>query len=296
MNHPFANKKILLASQHRKEEAIAKPIKQYLQSELVIFPFDTDQFGSFTGEIPRPGAQRETLIKKAKAAANQYGYSYVIASEGSFGPHPAMPWVPAGLEMVCFYDTSQDRVIVESAWSSTTNYAQFYWDARVMDKTPDAMDALDAFLRQVGFPSHGLVLKVCDTKQAAGVVLAKGIQDPAQWQTLFAAARKKYANLKIETDMRAHLNPTRMTQIANLAEQLVQRLVCLCPQCEAPGFGERSLTGHLPCASCQAPTRIAAYECLRCDCCQAKTMTPRHDSTNPADSMADPRYCDFCNP
>ena len=269
---------------HGKERAIAPALKQYLHSDLVVLPFDTDAFGSFTGEIPRPGTQRETLIKKAQAAAKEHGYPYVIASEGSFGPHPAMPWMAAGLEMLVFYDHANERSIIESAWSSATNYAHL--------NLATELSELPAFLERVGFPSHALVLRERDSDAEKGQVLAKGIQDPAQWQALLAAAQQQYRVLQLETDMRAHVNPTRMAQIASLAEQFVKRLVSLCPSCGVPGFGERSLAGHLPCASCHAPTHLAAYECIRCDWCQVEIKKPRSDQK----TTADPGCCDFCNP
>lgn len=80
----YARKPILLASKHKKEQAISPPFNQILQCELwVPNDFDTDQFGTFIGEIARTGNQYETLIMKAKNAAEIYGYKQVIASEGN---------------------------------------------------------------------------------------------------------------------------------------------------------------------------------------------------------------------
>lgn len=40
----------------------------------------------------------------------------------------------------------------------------------------------------------------------------------------------------LETDMRAHCNPTRMAAIRQLSFLLVRRLSSLCPSCGAPGW------------------------------------------------------------
>jgi hypothetical protein len=41
----------------------------------------------------------------------------------------------------------------------------------------------------------------------------------------------------IQTDMRAHMNPTRMKVITELAEKMDNRLATLCPKCSCPGGG-----------------------------------------------------------
>jgi len=56
---------------------------------------DTDGLGTFTGEVERPAPPRETALLKARLAIETTGLPRALASEGSFGPHPALGFVPA---------------------------------------------------------------------------------------------------------------------------------------------------------------------------------------------------------
>ena len=44
--------------------------------------------------------------------------------------------------------------------------------------------------------------------------------------------------VRVESDMRAHMNPTSMIVISQLAEKLDQRLSILCPKCKLPGLSQ----------------------------------------------------------
>ena len=231
----YADQTILLASQHRKEEAIAPAFQKYLQANLwVPKDFDTDQFGMFTGEITRKENQYQTLIAKAKRAADLYGFDYVIASEGSFGPHPHLILLPAGVEMLVFMDIPRDLVIVESLVTLDTNFA--HQDVSCFEECED-------FLRKRGFPSHGLVVRSLETNN----IIAKGIQALSELENVIASGLTSSAKLRLETDMRAHMNPTRMKVIALLSEKLALRVASACPACLSPGFGQASKAGNLNC-------------------------------------------------
>ncbi len=85
----YKNQKILLATKHQKEQVLAPVFKKILGAEIwVPQDFDTDQFGTFSFEVPREFNAYETAVRKAKKAAEECGAGLVIASEGSFGPHP----------------------------------------------------------------------------------------------------------------------------------------------------------------------------------------------------------------
>jgi hypothetical protein len=93
----------------------------------------------------------------------------------------------------------------------------------------------------------------------------------------------------LQTDMRAHMNPRRMSVIAGLAQRLALRLAVPCPSCAAAGFGRlRSLPG-LPCRDCGAATGLVAAEVLGCTACGAEQSVPRK-------GLADPAHCPSCNP
>jgi hypothetical protein len=79
---------------HGKEQAIAPVLKESLDLYIEVPPeFNSDRFGTFTRDIPRAGSQLESARNKALAAMEVTGSDLGLASEGAFGPHPAMPWV-----------------------------------------------------------------------------------------------------------------------------------------------------------------------------------------------------------
>ena len=80
---------------HRKEQVIAPILEEALGLQVEVSPgLDTDRFGTFTREVPRPGTQLATVRLKAQAAlAAVPEAAFGLASEGSFGPHPWFPLV-----------------------------------------------------------------------------------------------------------------------------------------------------------------------------------------------------------
>jgi predicted nucleic acid-binding Zn-ribbon protein len=95
----------------------------------------------------------------------------------------------------------------------------------------------------------------------------------------------------LESDLRAHANPTRMEMIRQAAEDLVKKLLSPCPACGAPGFWLVERLSGLPCADCGAPTRETRAEvhgCLKCAHRETRERTDRQH--------ADPGRCDYCNP
>lgn len=92
--------------------------------------------------------------------------------------------------------------------------------------------------------------------------------------------------------MRAHHNPTRMREIAALAETLADRLATQCPACNTPGYGTLDFERGLPCEWCETPTQSIAAEIHGCQHCQHQTHHPRPDGL----TTADPGQCDACNP
>lgn len=65
MNY-YDNKQVLLATMHGKEKAISNIFLKNLNCEVCVESFDTDQFGTFTGEKPRLLNPYETCLLKAK--------------------------------------------------------------------------------------------------------------------------------------------------------------------------------------------------------------------------------------
>jgi len=289
-SHPYAGRSAVLVTMHGKERAVAPAFAQALGLGVVVSAgVDTDALGTFSGETARRGTVRETAVAKARLGIEATGLRLAIASEGSFGPHPQIPFVPAGIELMVFVDADQGLVIHETLLAEQTNFAHFV----AAPGTP-----IDAFLAQVGFPQHALIVRpnARDLLPAvpAFAALAKGIVERGDLDVAVAVAAAASADgrARIETDMRAHLNPTRMDTLSRLAMQLAGRLAAQCPACRAPGWGRIDVSRGLPCELCGLPTHVIAAEVFGCVACDQRESQPRRDGL----VYARPSDCDACNP
>lgn len=284
----YTGRLIAMASLHGKQRILARPLWCGLGLRLCHAScVDTDRFGSFSGEQNRSDDAPTTCQRKAEAALEALGLELGIASEGSFGPHPALPMLPVGQEWMTFVDRRDGLVIREQLLSQATNYSA------CSGRDPEA---IAAWLRQVGFPRHGLMVRPLQPAGDAAVAgwLAKGIHDPLQLASLMAqAARRSPLGLaSLETDMRAHCNPTRRIALRRLAFRLVRRVASACPSCQAPGWGLVETIPGLPCAACGLATALVRQEVMGCSVCSHRVRRPRRDGRE----TADPRHCDYCNP
>jgi len=278
------NQQIVLATKHGKERAVRLPIKVGLGLEIIVpGVIETDALGTFTGEIERRGSLREVLLQKARLGMEITGLSLGLASEGSFGPHPSMPFIAADHELIIFVDDDNGFHVIEQIFSTETNYAQ---------TKVSSFDELKEFLTRAGFPEHAVIVRPND--RLAPDFIFKGLQKieaaADALEICRAASSDRIAH--VETDMRAHLNPTRMRIIRRLAVKLARRLRNLCPACPAPGFGITGAEFGLPCRICRAPTNLVSaeiYGCQRCDC---KTKIAEAEQS----ATAEPLYCPVCNP
>ena len=96
----------------------------------------------------------------------------------------------------------------------------------------------------------------------------------------------------VQTDMRAHLNPTRMRAIKQTTKALALRIARLCPACEAPGFGLVEPVRGLPCRDCGSPTDLIQSEVHACTRCGHREEKRKR----PLTIRADPAWCPLCNP
>jgi hypothetical protein len=243
---------------------------------------DTDALGTFTGETPRAGDMRDAAIAKARLGMAAAGCAIGIASEGSFGPHPMVPFIAGATELIVLVDDDLGIIVQETMISERTNFAH-------ATLAQDG-EALARFLAGLGFPSHAVVVR---PNQGPGPV-RKGLVDSGEVSRAVneAASVSTDKLARIETDMRAHLNPTRMAEIARLAERFAGRLARLCPACGAPGFGPVSTQPGLPCALCGAPTSLVKAVISGCMCCTHTVTEGRSDGL----AAASPANCPECNP
>lgn len=270
---------VLLASKHEKEKAVADVFLNRLSCTVCVEAFDTDKFGTFTGEIPRSLSPYDTCVLKAQTAAKHYGYQLALASEGSFGPHPSLPFMPSDHEIMVFIDLKNDWTIAEHLITEKTNYNMM---------TIDSKTDLSDFLNKVGFPTHALTLQT----NADKTLIAKGIQDEDSLDNALNIGFKMDKELFLATDMRAMMNPTRMDAIRELADKLANRILSCCPSCTTPGFGFKNTTGHLLCSLCGSSTALYAQEVWSCIQCEYIERHSRKDALQ----EADPKFCDYCNP
>jgi len=281
----FSGRVAVIATMHRKEQVIAPPLAAALGVRpLVPAHFNTDRLGTFTRDIDRPADQLTTARLKAQAALELTGETLAIASEGSFGPHPQIPFVPCDREMVLLLDQAHQLEIVGHTLSTDTNYR-----AQTVRSLQEAL----TFAQAVGFPSHGLVVMTTANDPPTQVV-AKGITTEAQLaaalEQAFSQSPQQTAHL--ETDMRALYNPTRLAVIGQAMEQLLTEIARRCPQCGCPGFREVARYPGLPCRLCHSPTLLTltvVHQCQRC--------SHREERSFPqGQQFADPGQCPACNP
>ena len=280
-----------LATRHGKERVLRRPFRAGLGVELVLaHAFDTDSLGSFSGERPRPADALTTCRLKAEAGLETCGVALGLASEGSYGPHPTIALLPVGIEWLTFVDRTRQLVISERMLSPRVCCSQ-----RVLASGEDPAP----WLKRVGFPDQGLIVLPHPPAGAGGSppptgAISKGIHNLEDLERARrrAAALAADGRVLLQTDLRAHHNPSRMTAIRRLAFLLVRRIQTPCPACNAPGWGVVDSMVGLPCEWCGRPSALLAAEVFGCVACNHRAQVPRPDGL----SRAHAGHCNFCNP
>ena len=244
---------------------------------------DTDLLGTFSGDVERKGTAVETAIQKARLGIEATGIPLGIANEGSFGPHPQIPLLNSDLEIIVLVDAERDLVIEEYVVSASSNVGEL--------KVSNLASA-EAFLKRSFFGTHGMVVRPNTSKSKEAI--KKGIIDRDQLAQAISesAARSADGLAHLETDMRAHFNPTRQKVIAEAAEKFVKRVGYLCPNCGAPGWGVVDSIMGLPCEGCGGPTALVHKEIEGCVKCRFVKVLPRSDGKEKAGA----HLCPECNP
>jgi hypothetical protein len=274
--------RVAFGTMHGKATAVAPPFAKLGIDLVVPEDLDTDCFGTFTGEIPRAGTMIEAARAKARAASRLTGLPVGLASEGAYGPHPAIPFVPFGRELLLWHEPASGREIAE--WLA--DEAPVYDQAIIED-----VAATDLFLRNVRFPATALIVAPAGCH---GHPVAKGVTDVESLASAVASACaiSPDGRALVQTDMRAHLNPRRMDTIRRLAERLSALLAGDCPSCGEHGWGRLRSVAGLPCCWCGGPTPLARADILGCTACGHETEQIRADDP----TEADPAQCPRCNP
>lgn len=277
----FKGRTLLIASKHEKENVIAPILEKELGVKcLVAKNFDTDQLGTFTGEIERKDDPITTARTKCLLAMDLYKCDLGIASEGSFGSHPTLYFVPADDEFLIFIDKKNGLEILVRELSTETNFNT---------KEIKSENELRDFVITAQFPSHGLILRKHKDDYTESF---KGVTNWYQLNKAFQHYYKANNTVHIETDMRAMYNPSRMKVIEKAVQKLAVKINSLCPKCQTPGFGITEIKKGLPCEICSFPTNSTLshlYSCQKCN--QIKEEKYPHGKIN-----EEAMYCEICNP
>ena len=277
----FEGRQLIIASMHQKEQVLRPLLETNLKVIVsVAHGLNTDLLGTFSGEVERIADPMSTARKKCELAMELTGSDLAIASEGSFGAHPATFFLPANEEWLLLIDRKHQLEIHARHLSTSTNFA---------GEAFSSLEELDAFASKVGFPSHGLILR---RNKDSLVGLLKGITDPDLLRTAALQLLETQGAGFVETDMRAMYNPSRMQVIQETAQLLLQKLNSFCPSCQLPGFAVTSAVPGLPCSLCGTPSSAALTHLMVCNHCQhqEKVDFPHGKKTE------DPQYCQVCNP
>lgn len=279
--HPYLNKKVVLTSKHQKLKLIEPAFDQYIGCDLFEVNLDTDQLGTFSGEIERPAAPRETAIQKARLGMKETGLLLGIASEGSVGPDPVVPFLHSNIEHLVLVDDENGIVISEIHRSLEITTA-------TITASPD--QDLTSFLEKADFPRHHLIVRP-NTQMKRNCI--KGISNLDD--LLDAIARSSDSSpdgqVVIESDLRAMCSPSRQENIKKAAQLLAARVSQLCPECRLPGWGRVGYEKGLNCSECELKNPDAIRQeklgCVNCDYTELGKVIS---------STLSPAQCNFCNP
>lgn len=274
----------VLTTKHAKEHALGWPLRRGLGLSLLVpTGIETDMLGTFTGEIPREGTPAEVVRRKARLGMAATQLPIGLASEGSFGPHPMIPFLPSDFEMLVFVDDEEGFTVSVEVITMDTNYAQ---------QRCTTFDEALTFASRVRFPSHALIVRPAGNPDPTLIRKGVGNHEALRLALQQAIDASPEHAASIETDMRAHTNPTRMRVLRHLGARLARRLRALCPECDCPGFGKTGAEPGLACEDCGTPTELTLREIHGCPRCKEQRPYPRADG-RPAASA---QHCPLCNP
>ena len=274
-------RRVAFLTQHGKQDLVKAPLESALGCELVhTDAYDTDQLGTFTREIARPGSQLDAARRKAQIGMTLTGAPVGLASEGTFGTDPFGGFMPWNTELLLWVDPAHPLEVTGIA----------HGPAQSLHRTVNSLDELMRFAQDAKFPEHHLVMR---PEREDHLQIVKNIHDEQTLVRTFTQLQAASANglVFVENDLRAFCNPTRQALIRKACDDLIRKLQSRCPQCQSPGFWVQSQTAGLPCSACGQKTRLPIAEVWHCKPCQHEEQRPLASA-----AWADPSRCDFCNP
>lgn len=284
MNKKFISllhRQAIVATKHEKDTLLATVFSKTLHWEFLPTPtIDTDQLGTFSGEIPRNLLPLEAAKAKIALLPANTNATIFIANEGTFTAHPQIPFITADIELIYVYDSLNN-------WGFHTYHIDAEHSAFEKQFTQIA-EALQ-IAEENGFPQQAVILSI----KQNGLVqkVWKGLQTNADLLEALHTVEQYDETCEkiISADLRAMYNPTRQTVIRRTAEKLLQELQAICPQCETPAFLPNETEKGLPCEWCGNPTHLVVKEISNCKSCGYAAIKIHTHKANPM-------YCIYCNP
>jgi hypothetical protein len=277
----FKDRKLVIATKHKKDRVIAAMLEKAIEVNCTLpLLFDTDELGTFSGEVERKLDPLSTARLKCERAMEETGCDLAIASEGSFGQHPTIIFAPADDEIVLLVDRKNNLEVIGRKISTDTNFG-----GKEISSVEEGLE----FAQKKGFPDHAMILR---NDQNSVEIIQKNINEESRLIHFLEGLFKNSKTAWIETDMRALYNPKRMKVIEEATDNLIQNILNCCPACDAPGFQVDEVESGLPCGLCSMPTRSTLAFKYRCSVCNSieRKLNP-HGKEN-----ENPMYCDLCNP
>jgi hypothetical protein len=285
MSQVYQGACFILTTKHAKSIAIAPPFWEKLGASVLEYVVDTDTLGTFSGEVEREGNALECARRKCEWSLERLGdkVEFALASEGSFGPHPFIPFLPCDHEILYFIDRRHGFHLHMSHLSEKTNYRT---------EAVGSLEALQKLAKENQFPSHALILRPNGRETKSTIF--KGVDTQSALEAAFRECMGNASDGKVwvETDMRAQFNPSRMEVIGELATKLADRLSTHCPKCDTPGWGKVRVEKGLECSWCGTETELVKSEVFGCVKCDHEETTGRADGL----TKAEQGNCGYCNP
>ncbi len=271
-----------LLTKHHKLALIAPALAPLGFEVQLTEAFDTDQLGTFSGEVARTQSPVDCVKTKAKLASELTALPYGLGSEGSFGGGPLPGLMNWDEELLCLYNHSSSQFIIARA-SGPVPLSEIETDQLELIKQHIAKhDAAQGWILCSPF---GL------SKQwVKGLTGFEQVCQALTEAKLLSSESTLAVPIRLSPDLRAHYCPSRRCYIEQAAAELAKRLQALCPVCAAADFWPDAFETGLPCSACTYPTQRVNYLIKHCKCCG---HTEREAA---ADSFADPADCPLCNP
>lgn len=275
----YADTVIAMGTMHGKERQVAPAFAAEFGARVIAPPgIDTDQYGTFAGDVTRTLTPVAAATAKARLAMSAAKVPYGVASEASYDAWYGM--LAVHQEILVFIDDTRGIQVLEGV-----NVPRAPGPPKLVESRHEAVAAA----RRFGFPEQGAVVKA--TIGGGSRVFGKGLTDAFALVEVVEAAVSAADDdcAWVEPDLRAHHNPNRREVLSALATRLAGRLATPCPVCRSPGYGRVTVRQGLPCRACGSPTTLVATDILGCPACEYRGEVARPGT-------AEPRYCPQCNP